>query len=456
MAPARVKFATAIRFVQTISRNEHQMMDGKGSWSPSSSRVLLIALISSWTVSCGNAFADWPGLLGPTRNGLADARSELPGKFSGAPKQVWKVDAGQGYAGPAIAGNDFVLFERVGENDRVRLLNVLTGKEVWTRELLADYRGGVDADKGPRSVPTILEDSILVYSAAGALTLLNRRDGALKWTRSLRKEYEAEDGYFGAGSTPLVVDNQVIVNIGGRSAGSVSVSLADGKTNWTSAYVEASYASPILLPAAVGTSITAPIVVVPYKQKTVGLDLITGSALWEFPFGKRGTTVNAATPVATADGNLFLTSSYEIGSLLVHPTQSSVQVLKSGNEIGSQYSTPVVIAGRIFGSDGREDFDEGAYKCLQASDGKLLWEQPDMPICHTIGVGSTVFIMGIDGRIWAVDSSANRFTPLWQAELPSGKYRALPAFSGNRLYARTSNGAGDAWVCFQFGIGNSK
>jgi len=456
MELARVKFETSKRIMQTISRNEHQMMDGKGSWSPASSRVLLIALIASWTVSCGNAFADWPGLLGPTRNGLADAGSELPGKFSGAPEQVWKVEAGQGYAGPAIAGNDFVLFERVGENDRVILLNALTGKELWRRELMAGYRGGVDADKGPRSVPTILAESILVYSAAGDLTLLNRINGALKWTRSLRKEYQAEDGYFGAGSTPLVVDDQVIVNVGGRSAGSVSVSLIDGKTKWTSAFVEASYASPILLPAAAGTSITKPIVVVPYKQKTVGLDLITGSSQWEFPFGKRGTTVNAATPVATADGNLFLTSSYEIGSLLVRPTQSSVQILNSGNEISSQYSTPVVIAGRIFGSDGREDSGGGAYKSLRASDGKLLWEQPDMPICHSIGVGSIVLLVGIDGQIWAVDSTANRFAPQWRAELPSGKYRALPAFSGNRLYTRSSNGAGDAWVCFQFGTGDSK
>lgn len=154
--------------------------------------------------------------------------------------------------------------------------------------------------------------------------------------------------------------------------------------------------------------------------------------------------------------NLFLTSSYEIGSLLVRPTQSSVQILKSGNEISSQYSTPMVIAGRIFGCDGREDFGGGTYKCLQASDGKLLWERPNMPICHSIGVGSTVLILGIDGQIWAVDSTSNRFTPLWQAELPIGKYRALPAFSGSRLYTRTSNGGGDAWVCFQFGIGNSK
>ena len=425
-------------------------MERKSSGASYLNRVVLLALITSWTAFCGDAYADWPGLLGPTRNGIADPSSKLPTKLSGIPKQVWKVDAGQGYAGPAIAGNDFVLFERVGENDRVRLLNGATGKEIWRRDLKAGYRGGVDSDKGPRSVPTVLEESILAYSAAGDLTLLNRKDGSVKWTRALRKEYQAEDGYFGAGSTPLVVENQAIINLGGRSAGSVCVSLVDGKTIWISAFTESSYASPILLPAASGTSVTSPIVVIPYKQKTIGVDLKTGKSLWEFPFGKRGTTVNAASPVVTADGNLFLTSSYEIGSLLVRPTQNSVQTVNAGTEISSQYSTPVVLAGRIFGSDGREDFNDGAYKCLQASDGKLLWAQSQMPICHSIGVGNAVLLVGIGGEIWALDSVAKRFEPLWKTELPAGKYRALPAFSGNRLYTRTSNGTGDAWYCYEF------
>jgi outer membrane protein assembly factor BamB len=440
-----------VRISQTNFRiSGMKIMDRRSRWSSYWSQVVLLALFTSWTAFCGDTYADWPGLLGPTRNGLADKSSNLPAKFSGVPKQVWKVDAGQGYAGPAIAGNDFVLFERVGENDRIRLLNVATGKEVWRRELKAGYRGGVDSDKGPRSVPTVLEESILVYSTAGDLTLLNRKDGSVKWTRGLRKEYQAEDGYFGAGNTPLVVGNQAIVNLGGRSAGSVSVSLVDGKTNWISAFTETSYASPILLPAGSGKSITSSIVVIPYKQKTIGVDLKTGKLLWEFPFGKRGTTVNAASPVLTTDGNLFLTSSYEIGSLLVRPSQNTVQTVNAGTEISSQYSTPVVLAGRIFGSDGREDFNDGAYKCLQAADGKLLWAQPQMPICHTIGVGSTVLVVGIGGEVWALDSEAKRFEPLWKTELPSGKYRALPAFSGNRLFTRTSNGTSDAWYCYEF------
>ena len=409
---------------------------------------MLIVVLSSIG---GDAKADWPGLLGPTRNGITDSSSKLPEAFMGPPKQIWTVKAGQGYAGPAVAGSDFVLFERIGDNDCVRLLNLESGKEVWRRELTAGYRGGIDSDKGPRSVPTILDDSILVYSAAGELTLLERKDGAVKWTRPLRKEYQAEDGYFGAGSTPLVVGNEAIVNIGGKSVGAVSVSLEDGKTIWTSPAAEASYASPILLSPRDGTAIVSPIVLVPSKLKTFGIDLAKGNLVWEFPFGQRGPTVNAATPVQTANGNVFLTSSYGIGSLLVRPSQSSVLIVSKGTEMSSQYSTPIVIADKIFGSDGREDGGEGAYKCLRASDGKLLWEHPDMPICHSIGVDGTVLVVGIDGQIWAIDSSASTFQAFWKTELPPGKYRALPAFSGNRLYLRTSNGAGDAWHCYQFG-----
>ena len=148
---------------------------------------------------------------------------------------------------------------------------------------------------------------------------------------------------------------------------------------------------------------------------------------------------------------MFLTSSYGIGSLLVRPRPADVQIVAKGAEISSQYSTPIVIGDKIFGSDGREDGGEGAYKCLQASDGKLIWEQHDMPICHSIGVSKTVLIIGIDGQIWAIDSSADAFRTLWKTELPRGKYRALPAFSRNRLYTRTSGGSGDKWYCFQIG-----
>lgn len=389
--------------------------------------------------------SDWPSILGPTRNGMADANCNLPDSFSGLPKQIWKVEAGQGYAGPAIAGNNVILFDRVKDIDRVRMLDASTGKEIWRRDLDAKYRDGVDPDKGPRSVPSIQEKSVLVYSAAGDLTLLSRNDGDILWDRSLREEYEGDDGYFGAGSTPLVVENRVIVNAGGKSACIVCVGLNDGKTLWTASKGDASYASPILLGASAETKA---VVVVPARLATLGLDLETGKELWKVPFGQRGPTVNAATPIVTSQGNIFLTASYGIGSLTIRPSQSSAEIVRKAFEISSQYASPVAMDGKIFGSDGREDQGGGTYKCIREDDGNLIWKQPDMPISHTIGVGQKLLICGVDGQLWCLRSSATKFEPLWKTSLPKGVFRAIPALSDNHLFIRTSSGNGDALYCF--------
>ena len=397
-----------------------------------------------------DARCDWPGILGPTRNGIADASCTLPNSFDGVPKLVWKKEAGQGYAGPAIAGNEVVLFDRVGASDRVRLLEAATGREIWRRDLNANYQGGNDPDSGPRCVPAIQEKSVLLFSAAGDLTLLSRKDGTILWSRELSAEFKADQGYFGAGSTPLVVENRVIVNVGGKSESIVCVSKDDGKTLWTTSKGDASYASPILVGGATGSPVTKPIVVVPTRLTTFGIDLETGSELWKIPFGQRGPTVNAATPMVTGQGNIFLTASYGIGSLTIRPSQSSAQVVRKAFEISSQYASPVSMDGKIFGSDGREDQGSGIYKCLNEDGESLVWKQADMPICHTIGVGRKLLLVGIDGRLWCLDSGSTKFAPLWKTNLPKGLYRPIPSFSDDRLIVRTSGGSGDSLFCMEF------
>jgi len=408
---------------------------------------LAFGLLSVFSSSL--ARSDWPGLLGPNRNGIADANAKLPDAIKSTPRIVWQVPAGQGYAGPAIAGNDVVLFERVGEKDRVRMVDLDTGKESWRRDLEAKYRGGVNPDSGPRCVPSILDKSVLVYSAAGDLTLLDRKSGTVQWTRSMRTKYEAGDGYFGAGSTPLVVGDRAIVNVGGKKASVVCVSLKNGDAVWTAAEGEASYASPVLFSSQSDRQ-SMPIAVVPTRLATLGLDIESGKELWRVPFGQRGPTVNAATPIAIAGGKLFLTASYGIGSLTLRPSSTAAEIVRKGNDISSQYATPIAMDGMIFGCDGREDGGPGTYKCIREQDETLVWEQEDMPICHTLGIGKNVLVCGIDGRLWNLKSSAVKFAPSWATSLPAGVYRAIPAFSGERLLTRSTGSSGDSWYCVEF------
>lgn len=404
---------------------------------------------SVFMLAPGKLSADWPTILGPTRNGHADSNAVLPNSLTGTPKQVWKVEAGQGYAGPAIAGNDVVVFERIGDNDRVRLLQASSGAEVWKRELPAKYRGGIDSDKGPRCVPTILETSVLVHSAAGDVTLLSRKNGAVLWSRALRIEYEADDGYFGAGSTPLVFEDKVIVNVGSKTANVVCISLKDGKTLWKASSGEASYASPIVVTPTATPVLKSPIVVVPTRLKTFGLNPASGEELWSVPFGQRGPTVNAATPIVLQNGDIYLTASYGIGSAQIKLNDSSASIERKGDEISSQYATPVAAGNKIFGSDGREDGGPALYKCIDQTDGKVIWEKAGMPIAHTIAVGDKLLVLGIDGQVWAIAQDSPSFSPLWKTNLSKGVFRALPAFSGNRLLVRTSGGRDEAWYCFE-------
>jgi outer membrane protein assembly factor BamB len=267
-------------------------------------------------------------------------------------------------------------------------------------------------------------------------------DGSVRWTRKLKDEYKGDDGYFGAGSSPLAIGNKLIVNVGGKKAGIVCLNADTGATIWQSTQADASYASPIRFQTRNHEQI-----VVPTRYTTYGLNIENGKELWSTSFGQRGPTVNAATPIALDNERIFLTASYGIGNLILQPNMNAVQVVEKGSRLSSQYATPIFLNDKIFGSDGREDYSDGSYKCLSSDSDKVLWEKSDMPICHSIGINNKLLLIGIDGRLWSLDTNADKFSPLWTSALPAGNYRSMPAYEGTSLITRSSQ----AWIAVQLG-----
>jgi outer membrane protein assembly factor BamB len=383
---------------------------------------------------------DWPGLLGPNRDGQSqdDAFPITSLAEKGATK--WTLPAGDGYAGAAIAQGQVVLYDRDNSEDRVRCVKLDSGKLIWEQRFESVYRGGIDSDTGPRCVPTILPDRIVVYSAGGELVSMKRGSGEIDWRRPLQREFQADEGYFGAGSTPLVVEDQIIVNVGGKKGGVVSVSLSDGQTRWTATDYDASYASPIMLSELLSPSKPSTIVV-PTRLKTIGVDSESGKVLWETNFGQRGPTVNAATPIVF-DSQLFLTASYGIGNLCFNPKGDSgvAETVYQGEAISSQYASPIYLNGLIYGSDGREDKGDSSFRCLDALTGKIKWEEKSMPICHCIGVNkSQLLLIGIDGHVWLLNPSAAGFEAYWKKTIGERTFRALPALSNRLLVVRNTS-----------------
>lgn len=385
--------------------------------------------------------ADWPGILGPQRDGHASPSEKLTGNAEAKPKIRWQIAAGEGFAGAAVASGKVCLFDREGASDRVRCIELSTGKELWVKTLPASYRGSINPDSGPRCVPTIVNDRVILATAAGDLYCLDWRSGDKIWHRPLRKEFGAEDGYFGAGSTPWVGKDRIVVNVGAKKAGVVCVSLVDGSNLWTATTADASYASPV------GIIVDGKeTVVVPTRLVTYGIEPETGRVQWEFPFGQRGPTVNAAVPIRVGESRYLLTASYGIGAVFFEPTRSSVQIQKKGELLSSQYATPLFKNGFVFGSEGREDMGGSTYRCIDPQRGQPLWEQEGLPICHTLGVDKKLLVCGIDGRIWCLAPSDKEFSPKWTARLPEGVYRAIPAYSDGHLIVKSDQ----AWFAVEF------
>lgn len=419
----------------------------------------LLLLLGGGALFSYESRGDWPGLLGPQRNGHAAPGTQLAATVPKDLPPRWQLPAGQGYAGAAILDGQAVLYQRDGNEDVLRLVDLEDGKVRWRTAFPAAYRQGIDEDKGPRSVPQIVNEWIVIHSASGSVHCVSRADGKIRWSRDLRKEFGADEGYFGAGNTPLISGVVVIVNVGAKkkNAGIVAISLLDGSTFWTATDADAGYASPIMYSPSGTQDDESQTAIVPTRLTTYGLDPKTGQVRWEFPFGQRGPTVNAATPILLSGGRVLQTASYGIGYVSAEVRQDRVEILRKGDELASQYATPVAVGSLVFASDGREDGGFSTYKCLQPDFGKIVWEKIGMPICHTVAIDPpdndagrepTLLIVGVDGRLWLTPATDRGFQPVWQTQLPMGKYRALPALSGNRLLVRTSMSPDAKWLCF--------
>jgi outer membrane protein assembly factor BamB len=177
---------------------------------------------------------DWPQVLGPQRNGIA-LDEKLANKWpTSGPKVQWERPVGHGYAGVAVQGERVILFHRVDDEEVTECLNATTGKTLWKAGHATTFYPAVGGQDGPLCVPIIHADKVITYGAQGVLSCFELSTGKLVWQHKTHEEFQAQEGYFGAGSTPIVMNNFVIVNVGGRQeAGVVAFDLATGEMKWS-------------------------------------------------------------------------------------------------------------------------------------------------------------------------------------------------------------------------------
>lgn len=392
-------------------------------------------VVALFVVTCAEA-GDWPQILGPHRSGIADDESLADAWPEDGPRILWKRPVGQGTAGVAVVDQSVILFHRPGDAETVEALDAATGTTRWTKAYPTSFSSQVGGDDGPLCVPTIVGDSILTFGPQGVLTCWSLENGNRRWQRKTHDEFDAQEGYFGAGSSPLIEEDRVIVNVGGAKAGAglVAFDLASGRDLWTATDERASYAAPTA-----ATFDGRRIVLCVARLNCVGLDPADGQVLFEIPFGRRGPTVNAATPVVLGD-TFFLTASYGVGAVLARVASGEAEELwRKSDLLSSQYTTPIESQGVLFGIDGRDDLPPAHLRCIDPQAGKVLWSEDNFGYATLIRAGERLIIVRTDGEIVLARANPDRFEPLARHRLTRDTLRALPALSSGRLYLRDSS-----------------
>ncbi|MCW5556376.1 MAG: PQQ-binding-like beta-propeller repeat protein [Verrucomicrobiae bacterium] len=300
----------------------------------------------------GLSAADWPQFLGPARNGSTSETVATPWPEDG-PRRRWRIEAGAGFAGPVIAGDRAILFSREGSDDVVSAVQVRTGKRLWTQRQPTTFMDEMGMGDGPRSTPCIADGRVFLWGADGHLWARDLKDGKLVWDVDARDRFRADPGFFGFACSPLVIGNQVLLNVGGRDgAGLAAWDTASGKLLWKLTDQEAGYASPV--PA---TEASPGLALFFNREGLVGVGMPSGTEQFRFPWRSRmNASVNAASPVVAGD-EIFLTASYGTGAVLLRRKGAALETVWSGDQsLSAHFATPVLHGGHLYGFHGRQEF----------------------------------------------------------------------------------------------------
>jgi outer membrane protein assembly factor BamB len=375
--------------------------------------------------------ADWPQLHGPARDGHS-AETKLNWNWpKDGPKVLWQMDAGRGWAGPVVAGERLVFFHRVGDEEVVLCLDPTTGKEKWKHAYRTKYVDDFDFDNGPRATPTISGDKVFTLGPNGDFAATELATGKELWHRHLLEEYKASKGFFGAACSPLVMGDRVLMNVGGKGAGVVCFNAADGKELWKATDDGASYSSPV------AAELDGKSAAVFFTRRGLRvLDPANGKSLYDFAWRPRdNNSVQAATPLVWKD-EIFLTASYSLGAVLLSAKKGELsEVWSNDKALSSQYTTPVRVGDYLYGTHGRAD-GVAHLHCAEWKTGAVKWTEARYGVASLIAVDGGLLALTESGELVRFDASPDGYKERARAAILTKPTRAVAALANGLLYAR--------------------
>jgi outer membrane protein assembly factor BamB len=315
-------------------------------------------------------------------------------------------------------------------------MNSETGEELWQFEYPTDYEDFFGYDNGPRSSPVVDDDRVYLFGQEGMLHCLRVADGEPLWKVDTAAEYGVIQNFFGVGSTPVVEDDLLIVQIGGspeeskrvppgqldlvkpNGTGVVAFDKFTGEEQYRLGDELASYSVPAL-----ATIEGRRWCFVFARGGLLGFEPASGKLDFHYPWrAKVLESVNASMPVVVGR-TVFISETYGPGSSLLRAKPGGYEVVwadgdrKRNKSMQTHWNTPVHHDGYLYGSSGRHS-ENAELRCIELLTGKVMWSEPDLSRSSLLYVDGHFVCLSEEGVVRLLKANPEKYDLVAETILP--------------------------------------
>ena len=328
------------------------------------------SVIFVFLVAAGVRGQEWTQWRGPARDGIVGAKN-APSVWPESLKRTWRVELGEGYSSPVVAGGSAFVHTRRDPEEIVTGINLTDGKVIWEQKYQAQFKKNqyaVEMAKGPNATPLVIGDRLFTLGVTGILNAWDTGTGKQLWTRDFSKSIDTSKLFCGTAASPLMVNGRLVVQVGSDIHGGQILGLnpKTGATEWEWRGPGPGYASPVVIEIAGSTQIATMT-----EGSIVGLDAKTGKELWSVAFPDEWHE-NISTPLWT--GTHLIVSGTRQGTHAYALTQSDGkwQATESWKnpDVAMYMSSPVFGDGLVYGHSSKK---KGQFVAIDEKTGAMRW-----------------------------------------------------------------------------------
>ena len=313
---------------------------------------------------------EWTQWRGPARDGSVSDKN-APAAWPEKLQRTWRVEIGEGYSSPVVAGGRVFVHGRRDPEEIVVAVNFTDGKIIWQQKYQAAFKKNqyaVEMAKGPNSTPLVIGNRLFTLGVTGILTAWDTATGKQLWTRDFSQSVDTSKLFCGTAASPLAVDGRVVVQVGSDVHGGkiLAVDPATGATRWEWSGPGPGYASPVIInPGGQSQIVTLT------EGSVVGVDAKDGKELWSMPFPDEWHE-NIATPLWTGTHLIVSGTRQGTHAFALAEKDGKWQATESWKnpDVAMYMSSPVFGDGLVYAHSSKK---KGQFVALDAKTGALRW-----------------------------------------------------------------------------------